>query len=212
MFSAPLSDLEISFARPLAREFYQRSTETVARELVGKILVREHSDGMVAVRVSEVEAYLGAEDPACHTFGGRRTARNGSMWGEAGNAYVYLVYGIHHCLNLVTVGPESGQAVLIRGGVPIVGKPLIRARRGSAIAEMSLCDGPGKLCQALAITRCDDGLDVCGRNSQIYVADDGLRVMESEMHRGPRVGVGYAGEAAHWPLRFLFRQFAPSRR
>lgn len=207
MFSTPLSDFEISEARPLAREFYQRSTETVARQLLGKILVRKHSDGMVAVRVSEVEVYLGADDPACHTYGGRRTTRNRSMWGNAGHAYVYLVYGIHHCLNLVTVGPDSGQAVLMRGGVPVVGKPLARARRGSSIAERSLCDGPGKLCQTLAISRDDDGHDLCGRSSRIYVVDDGFEVREAEVQRGSRVGVAYAGEAAHWPLRFLFKQF-----
>jgi DNA-3-methyladenine glycosylase len=105
------------------------------------------------------------------------------------------------------VGPESGEAILIRGGVPVVGKGLIRVRRGRTIAERHLCDGPGKLCQALAVTRDDDGHDLCDPESRIYVADDGFEVEMEAVHRGPRVGVGYAGEAATWPLRFLYKQF-----
>lgn len=189
----------------LSRGFYQRPTVDVARDLLGKVLVRTSRGGLVAVRLTEVEAYLGPDDPACHTFGGLRTPRVASMWGAAGHAYVYLVYGMHHCLNLVTVGRESGEAVLLRGGVPIVGTPLVRARRGVSVADSSLCDGPGKLCQALAVTRDDDGHDLCGRRSRIYLVDDGVEVLEANVRRGPRIGVDYAGEAARWPLRFRYR-------
>ena len=190
--------------RALSREFYQRPTEEVALQLLGTVLVRRGPDGTVAVRLTEVEAYLGPADPACHTFGGRRTPRVRSMWGAAGHAYVYLVYGVHHCLNFVTVGRGAGEAVLARGGIPVFGKELIRRRRGSKEADADLCGGPGKLCQALAITRDHDGHDLCEPGALISLLDDGERVSEADVRRAPRVGVSYAGEAANWPLRFCY--------
>ena len=188
----------------LEREFYQRATEVVARELLGKLLVRQHRAGDVVVRLTEVEAYLGTEDPACHTFGGRRTKRTETMWGEAGHAYIYLVYGLHSCLNVVTVGAGRPEAVLVRGGEVESGHDLVRARRGSRVGERSLTNGPGKLCQALAIGRAEDGADLCGVAATLTICDDGFEVPESELTRSPRVGVGYAGEAASWPLRFRY--------
>jgi DNA-3-methyladenine glycosylase len=187
----------------LAREFYQRPTEDVARDLLGKLVVRSHSDGEVVVRLTEVEAYLGVDDPACHTFGGRRTPRTETMWGEAGFAYVYQVYGLHHCLNVVTVGPETPEAVLIRGAVVVRGSQLVRMRRGSRVPDRSLTDGPGKLCHALAIDRSDDGSNLCVLDSSLTIHDDGYRTDEDLVRRLPRVGVGYAGEAASWPLRLV---------
>jgi DNA-3-methyladenine glycosylase len=187
----------------LSRKFYQRPTAAVARDLLGKVLVRQSADGTVVLRINEVEAYLGAADPACHTFGGRRTARTETMWGEAGRAYVYLVYGLHSCLNVVTVGPERPEAVLVRGGTVEHGLDLVRARRGVKVASRSLADGPGKLCQAIAVTRADDGTDLCSTRSRLTIRDDGVRVGEERVRTLPRVGVDYAGEAARWPLRFV---------
>jgi DNA-3-methyladenine glycosylase len=191
----------MSYPPVLAREFYQRPTEVVARELLGKLVVRTHPDGVAVLRVNEVEAYLGVDDPACHTSGGRRTARIETMWGEAGHAYIYLVYGLHNCFNVVTVGLEQPEAVLVRGGAVVEGLGLVRARRGPRVGERSLTDGPGKLCQALAITRDDDGLDLCSPESTLQICDDGVEVSEGRVRRLPRVGVDYAGEAALWPLR-----------
>ena len=185
----------------LSRGFYQRPTAEVARDLLGKILTLRTPEGVVAVRLDEVEAYLGADDPACHTFGGRRTPRTETMWGEAGRAYVYLIYGIHHCLNVVTVGEGVPEAILIRGGRPIAGVNLVRQRRGVGVGSAAFADGPGKLCQALAITRKDDGVDLCESKGGITIHTDGLTVPEDEVQRLPRVGVDYAGEAAAWPLR-----------
>ncbi len=187
----------------ILRDFYQRNTETVARELLGKLLIRTDPAGDVVLRLNEVEAYLGVEDPACHTFGGRRTPRTETMWGEAGHAYVYLVYGLHSCLNVVTVGPGRPEAVLIRGGVVQEGLELVRSRRGARVGEGSLTDGPGKLCQALAITTADNGIDLCGPDSAIRLGDDGADVPEDEVLRTPRVGVDYARDAASWPLRLV---------
>jgi len=186
----------------LARDFYQRTTEVVARELLGKLLVRTDTDGDVVLRLTEVEAYLGIEDPACHTYGGRRTPRTETMWGEAGHAYVYLVYGLHSCLNVVTVGPDRPEAVLIRGGAVEEGLELVRARRGPRVGELSLTDGPGKLCRALAVTRADDGVGLYGPDSSLKICDDGFEVPEDRVRRLPRIGVDYAGDAASWPLRF----------
>jgi len=188
---------------PIERGFYQRDTRRVARELLGKLLVRTTDDGTAVLRLTEVEAYLGIGDAAAHTYRGRRTERVRSMWGEAGHAYVYLVYGLHHCLNVVTEGEGIPHAVLLRGGVVEAGGALVRRRRGARVARRSWTDGPGKLGQALALTRADDGLDLCRRGSGLWLADDGFRFPETAVVRTPRVGVDYAGDAAGWPLRFV---------
>jgi len=205
MFSTPIGARTLRDLPVVPRGFYQRQTETVARELLGKIVIRRSKGEVAGVRLTEVEAYLGAADRACHTYGGRRTDRVRTMWGPAGHAYVYLIYGMHHCLNVVTVGPGVGEAVLIRGGVPVTGLGVIRTRRGCRVRDGSLCDGPGKLCRALAITRDDDGADLCDRAAGLWVCDDGLEVPAALVDRSPRVGVGYAGDAAAWPLRFRLK-------
>lgn len=185
------------------RGFYQRDTELVARELLGKLLVRVDTDGAVVVRLTEVEAYLGVDDAAAHTYGGRRTARVRTMWGAAGHAYVYLVYGIHHCLNVVTMGEGIPHAVLVRGGEVVAGAELVRRRRGPRVATRAWSDGPGKLAQALALTRADDGRDLCDPSSGLWLVDDGVAIPDEWVARTPRIGVDYAGEAAAWPLRFV---------
>jgi DNA-3-methyladenine glycosylase len=187
---------------PLARAFYQRPTVDVAVDLLGKLLVRRTDEGVVSVRLTEVEAYLGEDDPACHTIRGRRTPRVEAMWGEAGYAYVYLIYGLHHCLNVVTVGRGSPEAILVRGAVPVSGLALMRERRGMAVPDRHLLDGPGKLCQALAVDRQEDGVDLCSQTGGMWLAEDGTEIREREIRRGPRVGVDSAGEAAGWLLRW----------
>lgn len=190
----------ISAVPVIERGFYQRPTERVAEGLLGKLIVRREAEGLVAIRILEVEAYLGVDDPACHTHGGRRTPRVASMWGPAGHAYVYRIYGLHHCLNVVTVGEECPQAVLIRGGQVVAGRELAARRRG---AGRPLARGPGMLCQAAAITLADDGADLCVGQTGLWVADDGWRIPVDRIDRLPRIGVAYAGEAALWPLRFV---------
>ncbi|NCO69649.1 MAG: DNA-3-methyladenine glycosylase, partial [Acidobacteria bacterium] len=109
----PLSRENVAALGPVGRQFYQRDTLEVARELLGLIVVRTLRDDLVALRIAEVEAYLGVTDRACHTFGGRRTPRTEVMWGEAGHLYVYFTYGMHHCANIVTRGPGHPEAVLL---------------------------------------------------------------------------------------------------
>jgi len=200
MEQTPSAEARCRALPPLARGFYHRPTVEVARELLGKLLIRRSSEGLAALRLAEVEAYLGVDDPACHTFGGRRTRRTATMWGEAGHAYVYLVYGMYDCLNVVTVGEGHPEAVLIRGGIPVAGEELMLHRRQGR--RRHLADGPGKLCRALAISRADDGADLCDPASGLWIAQDGLTIPASRIVAAPRVGVDYAGEAAAWPLRF----------
>jgi DNA-3-methyladenine glycosylase len=184
----------------LPRVFYARSAIEVAPALLGKVLVREHGGVRLAGRIVEVEAYLGEEDAASHAFRGP-TPRNRSMFGPPGHAYVYLIYGVHHCLNIVT-GPEGeGQAVLIRALEPLEGLEIMRQRRGR-VPDRHLTNGPGKLCQALAIDRRLDGHDLC--LGELLWVEDGPPPAEP-ICRGPRVGVRGDERALTRPWRFFLQ-------
>lgn len=186
-------------ATPLPLSFYRRPADVVARDLLGRWLVRELDGERLVLRVVEAEAYLGAPDRASHAWGGRRTARNESLYLPGGHAYVYFIYGMHWCLNAVTGEKDTGGAVLIRAGEPVEGEARMIANRGRT---KDLATGPGKLCQALAIDKALDGhlLD----RSPLAITW-GEPVEAEEIVAGPRVGVDYAGEAAAWPLRFAVR-------
>lgn len=181
----------------IPRLFYEQKTLDVARQLLGKFLVRRHAEGPTTGRIVETEAYIGPEDKACHASRGR-TPRTEIMFGSAGHAYVYLIYGFHCMLNIVTETPDFPAAVLIRAVEPIEGLELMRARRSSQDVR-SLASGPGKLCQAFAIDRTLNGGDIC--DEVLYVEDRGgpaPRILTT-----PRIGVEYAGQWKHKPWRFL---------
>ena len=185
----------------LKRDFYTRTdTLLVARELLGKRLVVPAPTGeRVSGRIVETEAYLGAEDRAAHSYGGRRTARTETMFAIGGTVYVFFVYGMHHQFNVVT-GPEGQpHAVLIRAVEPEEGIESMRERR-PARTDRELTSGPGKLCRALAIDLTHDGEDLRGR--RIWLEDAGARLAPEDIAAGPRIGVAYAGEDAHRPWRF----------
>lgn len=192
---------------PLPAAFYRRDTEAVARELLGRWLVRrlgrsERGGGeRLVLRIVETEAYLGAPDRASHAWAGRRTARNESLYLAGGHAYVYFIYGMHHCLNAVTGEQDLGSAVLIRAGEPVAGAETMAAHRdlGRPPRPGDLAGGPGKLCRALAIDRGLDGAPLW-RGELTLTA--GEPAEPAEIAAGPRIGVAYAGEAARWPLRF----------
>jgi len=203
----PLSGAALAALAPLEEEFYQRPTRTVARGLLGKLLVRDLPEGRVAVRLTEVEAYLGVADPAAHTYGGRRTARNETMWGEAGHLYVYFTYGMHHCCNVVTRRAGVPEAVLLRGALAVRGVEIVRARRRNRSGP-HLLSGPARLCQGLGIDRALDGADLT-RGAAVWLASDGFECRRSHVLRLPRVGVAYAGSAAAWLLRFAVDLGAP---
>jgi DNA-3-methyladenine glycosylase len=185
--------------KKLPRRFYQRPTIRVARELLGKRLVRNCHGRRLSGIIVETEAYLGVKDAAAHSFGGRRSPRNEAMYGEGGHAYVYLIYGMHFCLNAVTRRADQPEAVLIRALAPCEGLELMRAFR-KVKKDRDLANGPGKLCAALQIKRSCNGADLTGE--ELFIEDAGIKVKRSQISAGPRIGVDYAGAAAKWPLRF----------
>jgi DNA-3-methyladenine glycosylase len=210
--------------RLLPREFFAGHSLQVAPGLLGCVLEHETADGLVAVRLTEVEAYEGAADPASHAYRGR-TARNAVMFGPPGHAYVYFTYGMHFCVNLTCLPPGTASAVLLRAGQVIEGVPLAAARRTArrarppAVADRELARGPARLCQALGIDRAQDGADVCDPSSalRIRAAPDGAG-HPAAISQGPRVGVS---SAAGRPWRFwltgdptvsVYRPYVPRAR
>ncbi len=181
----------------MPRSFYEQNTLDVARQLLGKYLVRQHAQGTTIGRIVETEAYVGPEDKACHAARGR-TARTEVMFGEPGHAYVYFIYGFHYMLNIVTERKGFPAAVLIRAVEPVRGLSLMKRRRGTDEAR-NLASGPGKLCQAFAIDRALNGGDMCG--SVLYVRDAGEP--PPKITTTPRIGVDYAGKWKHKLFRFL---------
>jgi len=187
-----------------ARSLFQVDAATLAHRLLGQRLVRydEASEQRLTGRIVETEAYLGVVDRAAHTYGGRRTPRNESMWGEAGYAYVYFTYGMHYCMNIVARGPEQPEAVLLRAIEPEAGLALMWLRRQAARRDRDLGSGPAKLCQALSIDRALNGEDLL-TSSRLWVEQTRQRaIARKRIVTGPRVGVSYAGAWAEAPLRF----------
>jgi DNA-3-methyladenine glycosylase len=176
--------------------FWERPTEEVACALLGCRLVRRAPLKSPRVLVIvETEAYLGVADRAAHTWNGRRTARVEPMWGPAGHAYVFRVYGVHDCLNVVTREEGVPEAVLLRAAVPLAWWTGAEVPR----AELLAASGPGRLCRALGVSRELSGTSLSGPGLELLLPLPGNA---RGVLRGPRVGVGYAGEAGAWPLRF----------
>ena len=194
----------------IPREFFDRPSQEVAPDLLGCVLEHETAEGLVAVELTEVEAYAGETDPASHSYRGR-TGRNGVMFGPPGYAYVYFTYGMHFCVNVVCMPAGIPRAVLLRAGRVTAGEDLARRRRarwrseasqGSVLPARDLARGPARLCQALAIDRAQNGLDVCSADGELRLrpADPGLRADGAiEVAVGPRVGVSAAADV---PWRF----------
>ena len=187
----------------IEREFYARPTLTVARELLGQRMVRRLDGERLAGRIVEVEAYIGATDRSSHARSGK-TARNAAMFGAPGHAYVYLIYGLYHCLNLVTEADGFPAAVLIRALEPLEGIPTQRQLRGTQRPPRDLTRGPGRLCQALAIDLQFNGSDLCSPQAQLWVEYD-EKIPAPQVIQSPRIGVrgDTAALTARW--RFLVR-------
>ncbi len=188
----------------LPRSFYLRPTLAVARDLLGKFLVRRWERTLLVGRIVEVEAYLGAHDPASHAYHGP-TRRNSVMFGEGGHLYVYFTYGMHFCCNVVTEGEGTGHAVLLRAAEPIRGTEVMARLRGVGDPGdddlplphsqlLSLCSGPGKLCQAFGIGRMDNGADLCG--NAIWLAE-GPEALARRIGISTRIGIR-GGEQHRW--------------
>ena len=170
----------------LPRQFYNRPALTVARELIGKKIVRPLEGTVLSGIISETEAYVGPEDTACHASKGK-TTRNGVMFGPPGHAYVYFVYGMHHMLNFVCGEEGFPAAVLIRGMIPLDGMEKMINLRGR---DTHIADGPGKLCRAIAIDRSFNGYDLTV--GDLLRAEDYISYSDREIAAGPRIGINYA--------------------
>jgi DNA-3-methyladenine glycosylase len=182
----------------LPREFFARTGLELAPLLLNKILVH----GECAGRVIEVEAYMGADDPASHAFRGK-TKRNAVMFGPAGHLYVYFTYGMHYCCNVVAGDDGVASAVLLRAVQPMDGLELMQARRARARRPVDLTNGPAKICQALAIDRGLDGADLVQKTSPIGIFSDGTPPPE-DPGIGPRIGIR---EGRDLPWRFWNREY-----
>ena len=205
----------------LSRQFYAGDTVDAARQLLGTYLVRVLEGQTLVCRITETEAYVGRCDKACHAYHYRRTPRTATMFGPPGHAYIYLIYGMYHCLNLVTEPEGEPSAVLIRAAEPAAGTDtLCRLRFGkgedalTAYQRKNLMNGPGKICKALSLTRADNGLDLTGSDLFLCqsLADVGLPCPppgpKERICCGPRIGVDYAEEARAFPWRFWLEKEA----
>ena len=177
---------------PLPREFYAAPALEVGKNLLGKVLIHRTEKGIISGRIVETEAYT-SDDPACHACRGM-TKRNAVMFGQAGHAYVYFTYGMYFCFNVVTGHEGVGEAVLIRAAEPLEGIELMKANRGTD-DPTNLTSGPGKLCQAFAINRDQNGLDLT--EGELTIVDDGWK--PSEIITSARIGIRLAADR---PWRF----------
>lgn len=194
--------------KKLNRSFYEEDTIEVAKKLLGKILVHKIDRVEVMGRIVEVEAYVGATDKACHCYDNRRTERTEVMFGPPGYAYVYLIYGMYHCMNVVTESEGEGGAVLIRALEPIDGlRQMALNRYGKSLDILNkrqlknLTNGPGKLCRALNITKANYGDDLTG--DRLFIADDGYYSFNIEISK--RINIDYAEDAKEFEWRFFIK-------
>lgn len=193
----PFSDTRL---KRLPRTLFERPPDTVARDVLGKLLVRRLEDAQLVARIVEVEAYIGEGDPAAHAAAGR-TSRNSVLFGPAGHAYVYFIYGMYSCLNVSCEPDGKAGSLLIRALEPLEGLPQMAALRGLGphASPRLLTGGPGRLCQALGITRAThNGMDLLSEASDLQLRDDGYKA--TKVMTTPRIGISKAAER---PLRFL---------
>lgn len=187
---------------PLPRDFYNRDPRRVSRDLLGKLLVRRGGRKLRIARIVEVEAYLGQNDPAAHSFAGR-TLRNAVLWGPPGFAYVYFIYGNHYCFNVSCLPDGEAGGVLFRALEPLVGIEEMARGRDLTMEEAKdlrkLTSGPGRLAEAFGITRArDNGKDLTSARSDLWIADDGAP--RPQVKITPRIGITKAAER---PLRYI---------
>lgn len=176
--------------KKLNRNFYLKSADELAPALLGKVLVHKTAEGVTSGIIVETEAYIGPDDKGAHSCGGVPTARTAVMFGQGGFAYVYLIYGMYSCFNVVANVKDKPEAVLIRALEPLDGIELMKKRRGTDNLQ-NLCSGPGKLCSALGITREQSGTDLCG--SELFILDKPA-LPTSEIAVSPRINIDYAEE------------------
>jgi len=196
----------------LPRKFYDRDTLKVAKELLGKVLVRKIGDKLMKGIIVETEAYIGPKDKASHSYGGKKTKRNEVMYGPPGRAYVYQIYGMYYCLNVVTQKEEKPEAVLIRALEPFEQINLMAKNRKIQIKtemdKIRIANGPGKLCKAMKIDKSLNGVDLLG--NEIYIEFSRGKIKKElekdfEICSSPRIGIDYAEEYKDVPWRFYIK-------
>lgn len=183
------------------RNFYNRDGLTVSEELLGKTLVHITEEGITKGKIVEVEAYMGAQDKAAHSYGNLCSERTKIQYGEGGYAYVYLIYGMHICMNIVANRETIPEAILIRALEPLEGIDLMKKRRKTNNIKL-LCNGPGKLSQAMGITKENYGDDLCGET--LYL-EDGIVIPKSKILKSKRINIDYAEEAKDYLWRFTIK-------
>ncbi|MDQ0091582.1 DNA-3-methyladenine glycosylase [Paenibacillus anaericanus] len=191
----------------LPRSFYRRSALEVAPLLLGQTLVRRTEDGDIRCRIIETESYGGVEDKGSHAYGGRRTTRTEIMFHEGGVAYIYLIYGMYNCLNVVTGPMDDPQAVLIRAVEPLTpaDEVLMRNNRNINIRKPAdLSGGPGKLCRALRIDKSFNGSNLYESDGPIWLEAGQQQVDSPLIVQAPRINIDYAAEYAAKPWRFYY--------
>lgn len=194
----------LKFMKKIPLSFYERKdVVNIAKELLGKILVT-NLDGLVTSgRIVETEAYVGITDKASHSFNGKRTSRNEQMYSDAGTAYVYVCYGMHQMMNIVTNKKEIPDAVLIRAIEPLKGIDIMEQRTGKAADDKTITRGPGNVAKALGINKIHTGRHLLG--NEIYLLDDKTEILKDQLGISKRIGVESAGDDAQLPYRFFVR-------
>ncbi len=186
----------------LSKEFYERAdVATIAKDLLGKIIITKFDETYTAARIVETEAYAGIIDKASHAYNNKRTKRTEVMFGNSGKAYVYLCYGIHHMFNIVTNEVGKPDAVLIRGAEPLEGISMMLNRMNKKIVDSTIGRGPGNVTKALGIFTTHTGMSL--QSKHLFLADDGTTDFETMMSR--RIGVDYADDHAKWLYRFYIK-------
>ncbi|SFR72989.1 DNA-3-methyladenine glycosylase [Anaeromicropila populeti] len=185
----------------LDKDFYRQDALILAKALLGKVLVHETAEGTVKGIIVETEAYMGAMDAGSHAYQNRKTPRTKTMYEAGGISYVYLIYGMYCCMNVVAFEEGEAQAVLLRALEPIEGIDLMKKRRNLEKAK-NLCNGPGKLCMAMDITKSENAVDLV--TSSLYI-EDAISIQKKNIIADRRVNIDYAGEARDYPWRFFIK-------
>lgn len=191
--------------KKLSRTFYYQNAIDLSKSLLGKVLVHKTSLGTIRAIITETEAYMGVVDKASHAYNGLRSNRTETMYHKGGTAYVYLIYGMYNCMNVVANRSGIPEAVLIRSVVPYdkASKQLMMQLH-PVKQEKHLSDGPGKLCLAMDIDRSLDDVDLCSKGGNFYIADAGIKISEEQILSAPRINIDYAEEAKDYPWRFYY--------
>lgn len=194
--------------KKLTRSFYYQNGIDLSKALLGKILVHNTDLGIIRGIITETEAYMGISDKASHAYKGLRSNRTEPMYHKGGTSYVYLIYGMYCCMNVVANHADIPEAVLLRSVLPYdEASKRLMLQLHPVKQEKSLSNGPGKLCLAMGIDRSQNDQDLCASGSDFYIADGGIKISGDQIHSGPRINIDYAEEAKEYPWRFFIPSF-----